>query len=149
MREEIIQYEVYLKKKKTRKYKGKISLSSCSVTKEFFKKFVKVSNWHNEKFGMICLDTQNNVIGFHLIFEGDTEETTIYTKQIAIRAILNNSSSIILFHNHPGGCLNPSPQDLNLVTVIKSALEPLSIKVIDSMILTDEYVVSMAERGMI
>jgi DNA repair protein RadC len=145
----VTKYKVALVRETTKRYGVDKTIDSSSKAQDFLKDVTCYYEWHNEKFGMICLDNQNNVVGYHIIFEGSLSETPVYPREVATRALLNNASSVILFHNHPGNSLTPSQADIQATRNIKSALEVLQIKVVDHLILTDDSVVSMAERGLV
>jgi DNA repair protein RadC len=71
----VTKYQVQLVREKTKRYGVDKCLDSSSKAQEFLKEVTKFHEWHNEKFGMICLDNQNNVIGYHILFEGSLNET--------------------------------------------------------------------------
>ena len=52
-------------------------------------------------------------------------------------AMLSNASSIICFHNHPSGNIDPSVEDENITRRLKECGEILGIGLIDHIILGD------------
>ncbi|MCC5939982.1 MAG: DNA repair protein, partial [Balneolaceae bacterium] len=64
-------------------------------------------------------------------------------------ALLANSQSILLTHNHPSGILVASAADVHMTKRIKKAGELLGICVEDHIILTSEGYTSLAFKGLL
>ena len=62
-------------------------------------------------------------------------------------AILSNSASIILFHNHPSGDSTPSKEDTNITERIKECGDILGIRLIDYIIIGDNSYYRLKEKG--
>ena len=98
---------------------------------------------------MICLDAQNRVNHAALVHEGTINEAPVYPRLIVENALRHQANSVILAHNHPGGSLKPSDADIKVTKNIKSALEAISIKVYDHIIVAgDQYVSLLQEKLM-
>ncbi|RCX16113.1 DNA repair protein RadC [Anaerobacterium chartisolvens] len=102
-----------------------------------------------EAFFVICLDSQNRVNYSALVHEGTINEAPVYPRLIVEAALRHQASGVILAHNHPGGSLRPSQSDLEATKRIITALEAISIKVIDHIIVAGDRYTSLTERGLI
>lgn len=102
-----------------------------------------------EVFYVICLDTQNRINHADLIHEGTINEAAVYPRLIVETALRHQASSVILAHNHPGGSLRPSAADINVTKRIVTALESISIKVLDHIIVAGDRYTSFAEKGLL
>lgn len=102
-----------------------------------------------EAFYVICLDGQNRVNYSAMVHEGTLNEVTVYPRLIVEVALRHQAHSVILAHNHPGGSLNPSQDDLDVTRKIVAALEPLSIKVLDHIIVAGEKHMSFKEKRLL
>ncbi|WP_051411345.1 RadC family protein [Acetivibrio clariflavus] len=100
-----------------------------------------------EAFFIICLDAQNRVNYSELVHEGTINEAPVYPRLLVEAAIRHKANSVILAHNHPGGTLNPSRADMEATKTICTALESISIKVIDHIIVCGDKYYSFAENG--
>ncbi len=100
-----------------------------------------------EAFYIICLDAQNRVNFSDLVHEGTINEAPVYPRILVEIALRHKANSVILAHNHPGGSLNPSRADIEATNNIRNALEAISIKVIDHIIVCGEKYYSFAENG--
>ena len=74
-------------------------------------------------------------------------QTSVYPREVALRALHHHAASVILTHNHPSGSVLPSAADKALTANLKSALGLLDVRVIDHIIVAQGASYSMAEEG--
>lgn len=101
-----------------------------------------------EIFYIICMDAQNKVNFSQIVQEGTINEAAIYPREIVDIVLRHQAHSVILAHNHPGGSLKPSTADIDVTHKIRKALEPISIQVIDHIIVAGSQYFSFAEKGL-
>lgn len=102
-----------------------------------------------EKFGIVCLNTANKIVGLHVISTGTVSSSIVHPRDVFQRAILNNASRIIAFHNHPGGSLNFSEQDIEISKRLKEGGDIIGINLLDSIVIGDGAHASMKEQGIL
>ena len=102
-----------------------------------------------ENFFVICLDSQNRVNYSALVHEGTINEAAVYPRLIVETVLRHQANSIILAHNHPGGSLEPSSADIDVTKKIVTAIEAISSKVMDHIIVAGDKYYSFAEKGLI
>lgn len=102
-----------------------------------------------EQFYLICLNSQKWVNYSALVQEGTINEVAVYTRLIVELALRHKAHSVILSHNHPGGSLTPSKEDINITRAIEAALETINIVVNDHIIVADNQYVSLKEQNYI
>jgi DNA repair protein RadC len=102
-----------------------------------------------EVFFVICLDSQNRVNYAALVQEGTLTEAPVYPRLIVEAALRHQANSVILAHNHPGGKMQPSMADIEVTKRITQALEPISVNVVDHIIVAGERYFSFKENGLI
>lgn len=78
---------------------------------------------------------------------GSLSEAVIHPREIFKSAILSNSSSILMVHSHPSGCVEPSKEDVLITKRIRSAGELLGIPLLDHIIIGDNNYFSFSENG--
>ena len=88
-----------------------------------------------ESFGIIHLNTMRGVIGTEIISNGTLDTLLVHPREVFKSAIITNSSSIILFHNHPSGDPSPSEADIKVTRDLIRAGQLLKIDVLDHLIL--------------
>jgi DNA repair protein RadC len=59
------------------------------------------------------------------------------------------AAALVLFHNHPSGDPEPSPEDVQLTRRLMAAGVLMGIDVIDHVILADARFCSLKEKGLI
>lgn len=83
----------------------------------------------------ICLDSSNRALSIELISKGSLTNAIVHPREVLKAAILSNSASIILVHNHPSGETSPSQDDIAITNRLKKACELMGINLIDHIII--------------
>ena len=91
---------------------------------------------NQEHLIMLCLNQRNEVTGYKHLFSGGQDSSTVDCKIIFRSALLLGARQIIIAHNHPSGCLNPSEEDLAVTRQISNAGYISDIPLIDHIIHT-------------
>ena len=102
-----------------------------------------------ELFHCLFLDNKNRLIVDETLFMGTINQSVVHPREVLKRALELNASALILSHNHPSGICEPSAADIEITHRIKRALELVEIRLLDHLIVGDQEVLSLAERGMI
>ena len=102
-----------------------------------------------EVFAVIFLDSQNRLLAMEEMFRGTLTQTSVYPREVALRALHHQASAVVLAHNHPSGTVQPSRADEALTQTLKAALALLDVRVLDHIIVGPGQALSMAERGLI
>ena len=63
-------------------------------------------------------------------------------------AVLSNSASVVVAHNHPSGNPTASVEDIRVTKRLVEAGEILGIEVLDHVIITHEKCKSLKEEGL-
>ena len=98
-----------------------------------------------EIFAVICLNMKNRINFIHIVSIGTLQSSLIHPREVFKAAVLSNSASIVLLHNHPSGNLEPSNEDIAVTKRLIEAGEILDIKVLDHVIVADNEFKSMQE----
>lgn len=110
---------------------------------------VNMGGYEREVFSVMFLDAQNGVIECREMFQGTLTQTSVYPREIVKLALALNAASVILAHNHPSGCGEPSRADEALTRTVKAALALVDVRVLDHMVVAGASVTSFAERGLL
>ena len=103
----------------------------------------------NEHFLGIFLSTKNTVLGISCISVGSLNASIVHPRELFQRAILSNSASIILAHNHPSGDPTGSPEDFDLTRKLVDVGNILDIRILDHVIIGDGKYISLKEKGIL
>ena len=99
-----------------------------------------------ERFYVLSVSTQMQVIGQRIVAEGSLSEVPAYPRQVVETALNHNAYGVILCHNHPGGDVRPSRGDIDVTCNLEIVLSRLGIALIDHVIVSDGQVYSMVEH---
>lgn len=90
---------------------------------------------NQEYFYSLYLDNKNKLIEDKLLFIGTLNKANIHPREIFKYAYLNNSSKVIIIHNHPSNDILPSKEDINITKNIVEIGKIQGINVIDHLII--------------
>ncbi len=103
----------------------------------------------HEVFAVMFLDTQNRLIALEEMFRGTLAQTSVYPREVAVRALHHHAAAVVLAHNHPSGSVQPSRADEALTQGLKAALALLDVRVLDHIVVAPGEALSFAERGLL
>ena len=104
---------------------------------------------NHEVFAVIFLDTQNRLLAMEELFRGTLTQTSVYPREVVVRALHHQACSVVLAHNHPSGTVQPSRADEALTQTLKAALALVDVRVLDHIIVAPGQALSMAEKGLL
>ena len=95
----------------------------------------EMENELQEKFLVIYLDNKRNVIMKKVIFIGTVNNSSITPRDVFREGVKCNASAMILVHNHPGGSVSPSKEDLYLTNEFIKLAKMMGIAILDHIII--------------
>lgn len=98
---------------------------------------------------VVCLDTKSQPTNISIVSIGTLNSSLVHPRELFKIAILANSNSIIIAHNHPSSDTTPSQEDIQVTKRLVAAGEILGIEILDHVILGDNQYASLKERGVI
>lgn len=97
---------------------------------------------------LCCLNSKNQPTHLSRISMGSLNASMIHPREVFKVAILSNAAAIILFHNHPSGCSEPSKEDIAVTQRLHKSGQLLGIELLDHLVLGDEGTfTSLKEEG--
>ncbi|HHC7296390.1 TPA: DNA repair protein RadC [Vibrio campbellii] len=123
------------------------ALSSPEMVKSFCR--YSLAARENEVFGVIFLDNQHRVRSSEELFTGTVNAASVYPREVVKKALAENASAVIFYHNHPSGVAEPSQADRRITRRLIDALALIDVRVLDHFVVSFEDTVSFAERGWI
>jgi len=103
----------------------------------------------HESFAVMFLDAQNRLIEMEVMFRGTLTQTSVYPREVVVRALHHEAAAVVLAHNHPSGTVQPSRADEALTQTLRAALALVDVRVLDHVIVAPGAALSMAERGLL
>ena len=102
----------------------------------------------HEVFAVLFLDSQHQLIALEELFRGTLTQTSVYPREVVLRALHHHCAGVILAHNHPSGQVTASHADRQLTQTLKAALALVDVSVLDHIIVAPGAALSMAEEGL-
>jgi len=100
-----------------------------------------------EMFVVVCLSGQSRINAINTVSIGTLDYSLVHPRETFKPAILSNSASIILVHNHPSGDPTPSRDDKEITSRAIEAGKILGIGVLDHLIIGEDRYHSMRDSG--
>lgn len=102
-----------------------------------------------EIFKVLFLNNRNRMITERTIHTGTVDRSAVYPREIIYEAMKAGSTRFIVAHNHLSGGVDPSDADKQITHDLLCAAVPLSIEVLDHIIISGNNYFSFAESGLI
>ena len=123
------------------------SFSSPVAVKEYLR--AKLAGFEHEVFAVLFLDAQNRLLALEELFRGTLTQTSVYPREVVLRALHHQAAAVVLAHNHPSGSVQPSRADEALTQTLKTTLALVDVRVLDHVIVAPGQALSMAEKGLV
>lgn len=108
-----------------------------------------IGNADREMLVLVTLDTKNHPTSISTVSIGSLNSSIVHPREVFKPAILANSASIIIGHNHPSGDPEPSTEDISITKRIKECGEILGIELLDHTIIGFNSYISFREKGLL
>ena len=102
---------------------------------------------HAEHFYAACLDQNGHLLRCVLIGRGGFDSAPACVRDVADCAMKSGASFVVLSHNHPGGTLAPSEQDIAVTRKAAAALTAIQVKLLEHIIVTGGGTVGIIGKG--
>ena len=122
----------------------------CFHTPGAVKQYLQLQLAHktHEVFAVLFLDNQNRMLAMEELFRGTLSQTSVYPREVVMRALHHQAAAVVLSHNHPSGSVQPSRADEHLTQTLKASLALVDVRVLDHIIVGQGQSLSMAEQGL-
>jgi len=115
--------------------------------KSIFNNIKKINiDYSQENFLVFFLNTKNVPLDVEVMFKGGLDACLIDPKTIFRKALLFNSSRIIVAHNHPSGDVSPSEEDIEVFNKLQEIGNMLGLDVLDSIVFNETSYYSMGQN---
>lgn len=107
---------------------------------------LNLADLEHEMFVILFLDNRHCLISYEPMFRGTIDATNVYIREIVKRALALNAAALIVAHNHPSGCAEPSVPDKIITDQIDRALSLVGIRLLDHFIVGGSSIVSLEAK---
>ena len=100
-----------------------------------------LATYDREVFGVLNLKTNGQPINFNICSVGTLDSSLVSPANVVKSGILSNAASMLVFHNHPSGSLEPSVEDIDVTKRLMAAADLMGIRLMDHVIVggTDRF----------
>ena len=105
-----------------------------------------IGHLEREHFYVILVNARMERIFDFEVSKGSMERTIVQPREVFSEAIRYGAKGIILVHNHPGGVLRPSEDDIKITKRLLASSEILGIPIYDHIIVTRDNYYSLKEH---
>ena len=98
---------------------------------------------------IIYLDVHRRFILDEELTSGDWSGLQLNLRMLMRRAIEHNAAKLVLYHNHPSGCVEPSGLDISFTKTAQKFTGAIGIEIYDHFIVAGPRVFSMKVAGLI
>ena len=100
-----------------------------------------------ERFLALYLDTRHRVAALETVSVGSLNASLVHPREVFRAAVAMGAAAVIVAHNHPSGCAQPSGDDLELTARLDRCGELLGIALLDHLVAGGDEVTSIREYG--
>ena len=97
----------------------------------------KMKGLSHEEFWVMLLNRAGKPVSVEKISTGGITQTTMDQRIVVRRALETSSTAVILVHNHPSGDPRPGDADIECTDMLRNALEPFDIRLLDHVVVGD------------
>lgn len=138
--------EISLRISKTEKNK-KLVFNSPQIVAGYFME--ELRHLEKERVIIVFLDSKNRLITHSISTMGTINSSLFSAREILVDALKNNSTGIIIIHNHPSGDPTPSGEDNVATQRLKEAASIIGIELLDHIIIGDNNFFSFKEENLL
>ena len=100
-----------------------------------------------EYFLAVSLNGAHEVIATRVVSIGLVNRTVVHPREVYADPITDRAAAIVVAHNHPSGCVDPSREDRDVTRRLVSAGQTLGIQLLDHVIFSTAGYYSFLEKG--
>lgn len=89
----------------------------------------------SEVFVVLFLSSKHQVIACETLFRGTIDTAQVHPRVLVQRTLAHNAAAVIIAHQHPSGCSEPSLSDKVLTQRLRDALGCVDVKLLDHLII--------------
>ena len=122
-------------------------LNTLSRMSQFLKAlFIGV---HVECFYLVMLTATGILIDARLVQRGTVDSAPFYLRETLSLAVNREAKAVVMCHNHPGGTMKPSREDLICTLNMLNSMMAIGLPMLDHVIIAQGRAVSIRETGML
>ncbi len=128
-----------------------ISRTTVSAADPRFQDYLRlvIGNATTERLHVTFVAQDWGYLADETIAQGTIAQVEGPLRRLLARAFDVGAHGIVLAHNHPSGCAEPSSADVQMTKKIERLARAVDIRLLDHLIVGGRSIVSMRERGLL
>ena len=114
--------------------------------KDFESHFEEYRKSHKEYVLAFYLNARSQLVHKEIISLGTTDFAVIHPREVFEPAITRGAVTVVLGHNHPSGCVDPSFEDVRITKELVEAGRILGVRLVDHIIFTATEMLSFKSK---
>ncbi len=110
---------------------------------------VSMGHERSEVFRVLFTDRQNRLIANEVLWQGSIAHVPVYVRDVVKRCLELDAVGLVMAHNHPSGCMEPSLEDQAMTRQIVQAVAVFEVKVFDHIIVGAGQWMSFSENNIL
>lgn len=107
---------------------------------EAAQQFNDIRDKKQEYVMVLSIDGGGRLINKRVVSMGTVNTSLIHPREVYADVLMDRAAAVVVGHNHPGGTMEPSDEDVKVTRRLKAAAELLGIAFWDHLIVThDDY----------
>lgn len=102
-----------------------------------------------EQFRVLLLDAANRLIGDEVLWRGTVDRVQVHPREVVRLALSEGAIGIIAVHNHVGGTIEPSAQDVETTSLLVRSCLACGLTLTDHLIVGLRGCFSMRAAGLL
>ena len=112
-----------------------------------FRDLYQLDKCAEEYLYLVCLNGSCKLIGIFELSHGTVDSAPVAIRELFVKSFILGTVGFVLVHNHPGGSIKASHEDIITTKKIKDASDLLQLKFLDHVIIAGETFISLKEQG--
>lgn len=132
-----------------REVREEVFINSVQEASEYLLKhvFTPFEQFEQEEFWVFPMNCRHRITHQIMVYRGTVNAVHIRPAELFRAAIRLNAWGVLLAHNHPSGCAEPSADDLQMQQALCQAGKLLGIEVVDHLVVGRNAYTSLREIG--
>ncbi len=127
--------------------KGSRIIDSPEKVREYLQ--ANMGTLRKERLVALLLDSSNRLITECILEFGTVDRASVHPRNLLEKIIATGATAVILVHNHPGGAIRASQEDISLTRRLSELGKSLGFRILDHMIVAQGETMSLRESGLI
>ncbi|OPL17990.1 MAG: hypothetical protein AVO35_07460 [Candidatus Aegiribacteria sp. MLS_C] len=125
---------------------GAMVIDSPEVVREYL--LSELGALRRERLMALLLDSGNRLLAECVLEYGTVDRASVHPRNLLEKVIATGATAVILVHNHPGGALRASREDVELTRKLEELGRSLGFRVLDHIIVAEGETLSLREEGL-